>query len=78
MTIHAELVQEGVEAVPEPENANVTGEPAFPDALEIIAAVRAAKMEADLMEAGYREMASELSEWSETTFAAQAETLPNE
>jgi hypothetical protein len=64
--------------VPLPPNASVTHRPAFPDAKEIIAKVRAADAERGLMAHGYREMAEEHAEWTEASFTAQAETLPNE
>ena len=79
-TIQSELVPEnqGLKDVPMPPNASITSTPAFPDALDIIRRAQAAWMEENLMERGYREMATELLEWSETTFVAQAETLPEE
>lgn len=55
-----------------------TGAPAFPDALQIIARVRAATMETDRLAEGYLVMTAELQEWSKVSFAAQAEALPDE
>jgi hypothetical protein len=63
---------------PSSPDATVTEEPAFPDAREVIARVAAAYFEEDLMARGYFEMGGEMLEWSETSLAAQAETLPEE
>jgi hypothetical protein len=80
-TIQSELVPEEeakLPAVPLPPNASITAQPAFPDAVDVIRRVRKAMANEYLLVQGYREMAAETSEWSETTFAAQAETLPKE
>lgn len=80
-TLETELISEEpreLPAVPLPPNASITNRPAFPDAEAIIAEVRAADLLHTRMAEGYREMAAELSEWAETSFTAQAETLPKE
>jgi hypothetical protein len=77
-TLETELIPDELPSVQLPPNASVTGLPAFPDAPEIIARVRAGAAEHDLMIRGYLEMASELSEWAEMSFVAQTETIPAE
>lgn len=78
-TIESELVLEpALPVVRSDPEANFTVKPAFEDAEQVIAAVRAVMVEEITMALGYVEMAAELTDWSETSFAAQAEVLPEE
>jgi len=78
-TIPTELVLESTLPVVEPgPDDSFTDAPAFPDALEIIARVNAATLEADLLAEGYLMMSDDLHDWSDISFAAQADTLPPE
>ncbi|HET7571769.1 MAG TPA: hypothetical protein VFJ77_03770 [Gaiellaceae bacterium] len=66
--------------VPLPPNASITAikEPGVPGAADVLAHAQAEILQAALMKDGYREMAADLAEWSETTLAAQSEILSEE